>query len=103
MRYTLVIFPLLAFGQQPLPSSSQFAAAAQVLRGTSPKSPKVKAPATIQATITRDDEVALHREFLSLPDAAQKAIDLSREWSIQDAPPVIGKDGRVLYAYGEGL
>lgn len=92
--------------QQPTPAQlhDQFSSAANLLRNDQPATIRLqsrKKLPKIQGTITKDDSTAARQELL--PATAQQVLDLVRHWSEHKATPTIDNDGRVLFAYGEGL
>jgi P-type conjugative transfer protein TrbG len=43
------------------------------------------------------------RTDVQLTKTAQEAVQMSEKWMSEHNPPAVGRDGRVLYAYGSGL
>ncbi len=102
----------LAVGQQPVPPPADYRKAVAILKGDSPASPTVpgkgakssrrKTGAVIQGSIESSDAIEVQRQ-MPLPPSARTALVLSEGWLNSGPLPVQAPDGRVLYAYGQGV
>jgi type IV secretion system protein TrbG len=97
----------VAAQQQSTPTSTDYRQAAAILAGNAANGvpaavhPKRKAKPEITGTINAG-AVQLVRE-VSLPANASLALSLSEGSQVSGAPPTTGRDGRVLYTYGQGV
>ena len=97
--------PLAA--QQSAPTTADYQQAAAILAGANPGAntqsphPKRRPKPQISGTISAG-AMQLVRE-VSLPANASLALSLSEGFQVSGAPPTTGRDGRVLYTYGQGV
>lgn len=100
----LLSFATLAFAQQPLPTPAEYQKAVAILRGYTPAKALQtrKAVPGISGTIDGSSAIEVQRQ-MPLPANARMALSLSDAWLNGGTLPTQAPDGRVLYAYGQGV